>query len=177
MRRRCPIRIRRVPPAINQFCDSHAEKSRELPVLVVEAEEHRSIDVHCQSVCGGGRGLGMIVLSACALCGRLQHAGEQDPHTTGRITCRTRSANDDAAGEDRRMVLMVVIVTGAGDRQWQRSACSDPGRGIPPRQSHDNQAFAGSGPPCDVVRLHVVVDERDPLADRDDQLPRVGAGR
>jgi hypothetical protein len=29
----------------------------------------------------------------------------------------------------------------------------------------------------DVVRLQVVVDERDPLADRDDQLTWIGAGR
>ena len=35
----------------------------------------------------------------------------------------------------------------------------------------------GIGTTGDVVRLHVVVDERDPLADADDQLTRIGAGR
>ena len=74
------------------------------------------------------------------------------------------------------MVLMVVIVTRAS--HWQRrrltalSWCEEPD-GI------DLTAIRrrGVGTTGDVVRLHVVVDERDPLADRDDQLTRIGAGR
>ena len=96
--------------------------------------------------------------------------------TTGRVTRRIRSANDDAAREDGGMVLMVVIVTGASHRQRRGltalSWCEEPDR-------IDLTAIRRRriGATGDVVRLHVVVDERDPLADRDDQLTRIGAGR
>jgi hypothetical protein len=74
------------------------------------------------------------------------------------------------------MVLMVVIVTGAS--HWQRrsltalSWCEEPDR-------IDLTAIwrRRIGATGDVVRLRVVVGERDPLPDRDDQLTRIGAGR
>jgi hypothetical protein len=73
------------------------------------------------------------------------------------------------------MVLMIVIVTCAG--YWQRRGLT----ALSWREEPDHIDFAAIGrrgvrTPRDVVRLAVVVDERHPLADGDDQLPRICAG-
>lgn len=91
------------------------------------------------------------------------------------MTGRIRSANDDAAREDRGMVLMVVVV--AGPRDWQRRCLT----ALPRRQKSHRVDLAAIGrrrvgTAGDVVRLHVVVDERDAITHANDQLPRIGAG-
>src|SRR5689334_20956662 len=101
-------------------------------------------------------------------------AHTSNAHPTTQMTRRIRSANDDAAREDGGMVLMIVIVTCAG--YWQRRGLTALSR----REETDRINFAAIGrrrvgPPRDVVRLAVVVDERHPLAGRDDQLPWISA--
>src|SRR5262245_25666251 len=73
------------------------------------------------------------------------------------------------------MVLVVVIVTRTRDRQRQRLLA------LTRREETDGVDLAtvrirGIGSALDVVGLRVVVDERHAIADRDDQLLRVGAG-
>jgi hypothetical protein len=74
------------------------------------------------------------------------------------------------------MILMVVIVTGAGHRQWRRLAALS-------RYEEAHRIDLTTirrgwiRTPGDVVRLHVIVDEGDALADRDDQLSWFCAGR
>ena len=92
-----------------------------------------------------------------------------------RITGTTRSANDDAAGEDRRMVLMIVIVAGASDRQGRRLTA------LPwCQEAHrvDLTTIRGGWirSAGDIVGLHVIVDEGDTFAGRDDELARIRAG-
>ena len=72
------------------------------------------------------------------------------------------------------MVLMVVVITGASDRQWRRltalSRCEEPHR--IDLTAIRSRRIRTTG---DVMRLHVVVDERDALSDRDHELPWFGA--
>ena len=73
------------------------------------------------------------------------------------------------------MVLVIVIVTCASE--WQRRGLTALSR----REEADRIDFAAVGrrrigTTRDVVRLAVVVDERHPLADSDDQLPWICAG-
>jgi hypothetical protein len=92
--------------------------------------------------------------------------------TVMRASRAIRLTDDDTACEDRRMVLMVVIVAAPRHRQW---------RGLT-TLSGDEEAdgidlpaigIRRIGSALDVVWLHVVVDERDALANRDNQLTRV----
>jgi hypothetical protein len=87
-----------------------------------------------------------------------------------------RSANDDSAGKDWGMVLMVVIVTGTSHRQSSRLAalswCEEPHR-----INLTTIRCRWIGTSGDVVRLRVVVDEGDAFPDGDDELPWFGAGR
>ena len=96
-------------------------------------------------------------------------------HPGARAKTGTRSANDNAAREDRRMVLVIVIVTRTRDGQWQgllaltRNEEAD-------RVDLTTVWIRGIGSALDVVRLKVVVDERHTLAHSDDQLLRIAAG-
>jgi len=106
------------------------------------------------------------VLVCLSPCDRIESEHEQHvpDYTYAR---RIRSANDDAACEDGGMVLMVVIVTRAGRWQWRGLT------GLSRREEPHGIDLAavgrcGVGTTRDVVRLRIVVDERDPFADRDD---------
>jgi hypothetical protein len=65
------------------------------------------------------------------------------------------------------MVLMVVIVTRAGHWQWRGLAALSR-REEPHGIDLATVGRCGVGTTRDVVRLRIVVDERDPFADRDD---------
>src|SRR6185503_11484542 len=127
--------------------------------------------LHCQSLVAAAAG-------SCSCC----WASSRDEATampiavsawqTARRTDRDRSANDNAAREDRRMVLVIVIVAGAGDGQRQRLLA------LPRDDEADGVDLAAIricriGSALDVVRLRVVVDEGDPLTRGNDQLLRV----
>ena len=70
------------------------------------------------------------------------------------------------------MVLMVVIVARAREGQW-RGLTTLSGREEPHGIDLTAVGHRRIGTTGHVVRLHIVVDERDPLADRDNQLPRI----
>jgi hypothetical protein len=74
------------------------------------------------------------------------------------------------------MVLMVVIITSAGRRQ-RRCLTALSRRKESHRIDFTTVRRGWIGTTGDVVRLHVVVDERDPLADGDDQLARIRTAR
>jgi len=74
------------------------------------------------------------------------------------------------------MVLMIVIVTGASHRQWRGLAALS--RREEPHGINLTAIRRGwIGTAGDVVWLRVIVDERDPLPDSDDQLSWICAGR
>ena len=87
----------------------------------------------------------------------------------------TRSANDNAAREDRRMVLVIVIVRGTRDGQWQ-GLLALTWNEEPDRVDLATIGIGWIGSALNVMGLDVVVDERHTLAEGDDQLLRVGAG-
>src|SRR4029450_6548977 len=95
------------------------------------------------------------------------------PHPIERITC-IRSPDDEAAGEDGRMILMIVIVAGASLRQ-RRGLTTLAGGEEAYRVDLATVRRGGIRAAGDVVRLHVIVDERHPLANGDDELTRLGS--